>query len=295
MSGIQVNAFGGLNLIGNGLSFHSFPTRHVEELLGFLLLNQNKALDREFLIELLWPNDISEHKRGRLSTVLWRLRRIFRQLGFSAESFLHSTHDLIVFNLTDDFQFDVTSFEQHLDAARVEVEDTAKMTELTKAIDLYQGDLYDGIFSDWCLIEREHLAISYLHALKELMYCNYRQNNFAKAIEIGQAIVNEDPLREEVHRALIIYHGRLGNRAAAAVQFQRCADYLMTELQVLPMPATVVAYQNIMNASVTNNFDTHNSELMKQAHRAHTEFRRAADKLNKILHEIEISKSAAIS
>ncbi len=290
MSSLQANAFGGLNLIGNGQVIDSFPTRHVEELLGYLLLNRNKPVDRDFLIELLWPNENPEDMRRRLSTVLWRLRRVFRQMGFDAESFLRSTQELISFHPTEELHFDVFNFEQHLNAARSENADATKIIELKKAVDLYKGELYEGIFSDWCLIERERLALSYLQTLIELMNCYFRQNDFAKAIEIGQRITKIDPLREEAHRTLILCYGRLGNRAAAAVQFQLCADHLMTELEVLPMPDTVMAFKQIMNMSVSNIPDSSNPELLKQAHRAHAEFRRASNKLNKILYEIENSK-----
>ena len=291
MACLQVKGFAGLELSGNGLSILSFSTHHVEELLGYLLLNQNKTFDRDYLIELLWPYDVSENNRGRLNTVLWRLRRIFRQMGFSAESFLQSSQDLIIFSPTEDLQFDVYSFRHHLDAAWAAKDDSTKIVELTKATDLYKGDLYAGILSDWCLIERERLARNYLKALNELMQCYMRQNNFAKAIEVGQTIIGEDPLREEVHRALIACYGRLGHRAEAAAQFQQCADYLMVELQILPMPDTVSVYQQVMTASIMNILDTPNSELLKQAHRAHTEFRQADDKLNKILDEIENSRT----
>lgn len=291
MSSLKVNGFGGLELHGNGLSIHHFPTHHVEELLGYLLLNQKKPCGRDSLIELLWRNEVSESVRGRLNTVLWRLRGLFRQLGFSAQSFLVSTRDLIVFDPTVPLQFDVDNFEHHLRAAYAAAEDTTKACELTKAIDLYQGDLYEGVFTDWCLVERERLARMHLQALGELMYCFVRQNAYQGAIEVGQTILNEDPLREEIHRVLIYCYGRLGYRAEAAAQFKLCTDNLMSELQVFPMPDTVVTYQQIMTRYLNNSRDTSKFDLLKEAYRAYADFQLAGEKLIKVLDKIDESKT----
>lgn len=284
---LNVKGFAGLELSSNGLSIHHFPTHHVEELLGYLLLNQNKYCGRDNLIELLWPYDVSENGRGCLNTVLWRLRCLFRQLGYSPQSFLVSTRDFIVFNPTVPLQFDVDIFENHLNAALATAEECTKLVQLSKAIDLYQGDLYAGIFTDWCIVERERLARMYLQALGELMYCHMRRNEFSEAIEVGQTILNIDPLREEVHQALIACYGRLGYRAEAVAQFQQCADYLMAELQVFPMPDTVAIYQQIMTACLNNDCDQLESELLKEACRAYADFQRAGDRFVKILDEID--------
>jgi len=288
---LQVKGFAGLELCGNGYSIHNFPTHHVEELLGYLLLNQNKACGRDNLIELLWPYEVSKNSRACLNTVLWRLRCLFRQMGYKAQSFLCSTRDYIIFAPREDLQFDVASFESHLEVAWTAEEDNIKLVELTKAIDLYQGDLYTGIYCDWCLLERERLARKYLQALGELMYCHIRLQDYDKAIEFGQIILEIDPLREEVHHALISCYGRLGYRAEALAQFQLCTHYLMHEVQVLPMPDTVLTFQQAMAGCANNYLDTQSSELLKPAHRALAQFQQAGNELHKILSEIDRSKT----
>jgi DNA-binding SARP family transcriptional activator len=191
--------------------------------------------------------------------------------------------------------FDVESFEQQLDVAWAAKEDAAKSDALTKAINLYQGDLFTGIYGDWCLIERERLAQKHLQALGELMHCHIRQNNFDMAVEVGQSILTDDPLREEVHRDLIFCYGRLGRRAEAAEQFQLCADYLMLELKVYPMPDTVSTYQQIVTGAMSQSLAGTNRDLLQRVNRANAEFQQAGNKLIKILNEIEYLNSRAIS
>ena len=295
MSQLHARGFGGLELTGNGLAIQSYPTRHVEELLGYLLLNQHQAYSRDNLIELLWPHEPSENSRGRLSTVLWRLRGIFSRLGINANSIIQTNRDHITFAPSEPLPFDVESFEHQLDLAWAAREDTAKMAALARAVDLYKGDLFTGIYGDWCLIERERLSQKHLQAQGELMHCHIHQNNFAMAIELGQSILANDPLREEVHRDLIFCYGRLGRRAEAAAQFQLCMDYLMLELKVYPMPDTVSIYQQIMTTSMSESFPVSNRDLYERANRANAAFQQASNRLVKILNEIENLNSVTIS
>jgi DNA-binding SARP family transcriptional activator len=295
MSCLQVKGFAGLELRANGCSIGSFPTHHVEELLGYLLLNQNKTVSRDLLIELLWPFEVSNNGRSCLNTVLWRLRCTLRQLGFKAGSFLVSTRDEIVFSPTVPIQFDVELFSERFEKAMSAQNDTTRIVELSKALELYQGDLYSGIFSDWCLIERERLARMYLQALGEMLYCNMRQKDYAKAIIVGQTILDNDPLREEVHRALILCYGRLGHRAEAWDQFQTCTQSLMSEVQVLPMADTVRIFQQVMNACANNCLDTPDTDLLKPAHQALAQFVQAGDRLHDLLDEIDSSRTLMLS
>ncbi len=295
MSRLQVKGFGGLDLSGNGRAVHSFPTHHVEELLGFLLLNQNRACSRDQLIELLWPHDATVNGRHCLSTVLWRLRGVFRQLGLSARSYLRTTRDYVIFSPSRPLNFDVESFQQQLDIAWSTKQDDARIDRLCRAIDLYQGDLYGDIFADWCLIERERLARMHLQALGDLLHCYIRQRELSKAVDIGQRILSIDPLREEIHRALIYCYGQLGYRSEAAAQFHLCADSLMNELQVLPMPDTVCIYQQILAGCTNYGQSRLNYELLARARKANIEFQQAGDKLIRILDEIENMDAATFT
>jgi len=154
-------------------------------------------------------------------------------------------------------------------------------------ITLYQGDLYAGIYSDWCLVERERLAQRHLQALDKLMQCHIGRNDFEMAIEVGQSILSIDPLHEEVHRNLIFSYGRLSRRSEAAAQFQLCADRLMLELKVFPMPETVRVYQQVMTTSMGKSLPDSNRVLIERANRANAAFQRAGSNLLQILAEIE--------
>ncbi len=113
---------------------------------------------------------------------------------------------------------------------------------------IYRAELLEGIYNDWCLIERECLARINLHSLGQLMACYIDRGAIEKAIEVGHGILDADPLREEVHRVLINCYGAIGRRSDAVRQFQRCANSLLQELGIFPLPETIQAYQTIVAA-----------------------------------------------
>lgn len=293
---LQVFAFGKLRLQCGDKLVDSFPTRHVEELLGYLLLHPQTPHPREKLIDILWPYSVSDNDRGRFSTVLWRLRTLFDQLNMPADSYLRVTRDWISFSPQEPYNLDLQQFEGLLHKAQGAVGDPFQEQCLLEAAAVYQGDLYDGIYADWCLVERERLARLYLRTLGQLMASLMQRQTYGEAVVIGREILKRDPLREEVHRALMRCYWLLGRRSEAVRQFQSCSHLLMQELQVLPMPDTIALYNQIITDRVTtysipplseNLFapSQHGYHELTPLQTAFVEFQRAADRLNKLLDE----------
>jgi hypothetical protein len=78
-------------------------------------------------------------------------------------------------------------------------------------------------------------------------------------------------------------------------RFQQCAHYMISELQVYPMPDTVRVYQQIMAGYMNNNVARSNGDMVERARRANIAFQKAGNKLIRILDEIENLQSATIS
>ncbi len=281
MTNLRITGFGKLSLACGSRCVHTFPTRQVEELLGYLLLNQAVAHDREKLIDTLWPARSPVNGRGSLSTVLWRLRNIFRQLGFRACVFIDITRDTVSFAPQCEIQFDVHCFERLLAKARSERSLPDKEAVLEEAVGLYQGELYTSICADWCLVERERLARLHLRTLGRLMYCHMQRESYRQAIDLGDRILGEDPLREEVYRAKMTCYAHLGQRAQVAGEFKQCADKLLTQLAILPSPQTIRTYQKSMQTTIMPG-DRHQEQRLQQAF---MEFQWASERLNRLLDE----------
>lgn len=285
MSSLQVRVFGKLRLQYGDEIVAAFPTRRVEELLAFLLLHPSERHSREKLIDTLWPDASLQNGRASLSTALWRLRNIFGQLGLPAESYLEATRDWVRLQASDSLEIDLVSYQRRLAAADNALDGATCEEDLRVAVSLYEGAFCEGIYAEWCLLERERLERSYLWALGKLMAFQMARQAYDAAADIGQDILRRDPLREEVHRAIMICYWKVGQRARAVRQFQRCSHSLQAELGILPMPETLSLYRRIVEERLLElSFDGLLPGSQKEAlQAAYANFLVAAEDLNSLL------------
>ena len=278
MTALHIQAFGRLRLQYREIVISSFPTRHVEELFAYLLLHPKMDHHREKLIALLWPDGSPEKARGRLSTALWRLRTLFAELGLETAVILPTSRDWIAFSPDCPLSCDLTHFAEALTQA-AQADGAARERWLQTAVSLYQGDLCAGLYADWLLIVREQLARHYLQALGDLMAACLARHAYAEAATYGQTILAADPLREEVHRALMRCYWQLGQPTQAIQQFHHCATLLLDELHILPLPETRALYQQILEERLPHSPTNTNPAL----HAAYRDFLHAGDRLNALL------------
>lgn len=246
MADLQVRVFGKLRLQSGQVRVETFPTRRAEELLAYLLIHQRARHSREKLVDTLWPGATLSNGRASLSTTLWRLRSVFDRLQLPPADYLQASRDWISLEPSSALESDHSAFEREVLAAERAVDEADRRRRLRRAVKLYRGPFCEGIYAEWCLRERERLERLYLRALGQLMAEHIGQGRYQEAIVAGQSILDRDPLREEVHRALMRCYWKQGQRAAAARQFQLCANLLQQELQILPMPETITLYRDIV-------------------------------------------------
>ncbi|MFN2189369.1 MAG: BTAD domain-containing putative transcriptional regulator, partial [Candidatus Promineifilaceae bacterium] len=261
-----------------------FPTRRVEELLAFLLSNQQREHTREQLIEILWPEFTLSNGRASLSTALWRMNTVFRSMGLPPDRYVNSSRDWISLTPTHPFKIDSVEFETFVDQAEQEQEREKRLVLLGQAVRVYKGVFCEGIYSEWCLIERERLERRYLWARGVLMADEINRGAYEKAILHGEAIIDADPLREEVHRALMLCYWKMGNSARAMRQFQICANLLQEELGIYPLPETISLYGEIVESRLGAAVDlSDQSAYGQQIQKAYRSFQSAASQLEKLL------------
>ncbi len=286
MADLQVRVFGKLRLQSGQYWVDAFPTRRAEELLAYLLIHRQARHTREKLIDTLWPDASLRNGRASLSTTLWRLRGVFDRLQLSATDYLQTSRDWISLAPISPLDCDHVAFERQVQAAEQADDDEARQQKLRQAVTRYKGPFCEGIYAEWCLRERERLERVYLRAQGQLVAVYFRQERYQEAINAGQRILEVDPLREEVHRALMRCYWQLGRRAAAVQQFQRCATLLQQELQILPMPETIALYRGIVEERLEELGAGPNFDIGLRL--AYDDFLRAAERLNSALDAAEV-------
>jgi len=230
-----------------------FPTRKAQHLFGYLVLHRQRFQSREALASLFWGEAPEGKARKCLRTTLWRLRSFLETEQNSTEACLLIESNEICFNRHSDYWLDVEEFENCLaglrtwDAVSSEKQHLGpeSFIALTRAVELYQGDLLEGCYEDWSLYDRERLQGMLLVTLEKLMAHYRSERKYEQALSYGQRILSYDPLLEAVHREMMRLHCLAGNRGAALRQYRTCQAILAKELGIEPMEETTTLYAQI--------------------------------------------------
>ena len=224
-------------------------TRAVESLLMYLLVQRRSTHTRESLIGVFWGEQADEQARGCLSTALWRLRRALEpDPTLHGQILLTTPQGAVGILRSDRVWLDVEAFEdvaQPLLAKPAQTLTPATAQQLKHAVSMYSGPLLEGFYEDWALRERERLHAMYINSLACLMRYCHQQADHAEAIVYAQSILEQDSLREDVHRTLMRLFHENGQRTQAMQQYEQCRQLLHHELGIEPMPETQALCRNI--------------------------------------------------
>jgi DNA-binding SARP family transcriptional activator len=202
-------------------------------------------LHRDVLAARFWPEETDQRARKALRNALWAVRQALEPDGVLKGTFVTIEGSCVGLADGSDIWVDVAEFERLLtwsgDAAHPEV----GLAPLRNAVGLYKGDLLEGFDFEWCVPERERLRLAQLGAIERLMELYMNVGDWLQAIPLGQAVLRRDPLREQIHRRLMVCHLSQGNRPLAVRQYLVCEEVLEEELGIAPMASTQQLYREL--------------------------------------------------
>lgn len=237
---LRLALLGGVEIARDAAPVRGALSAKARALLCYLVVT-GRAHSRGALAALLWGEQPEEGARANLRQALTSLRR-------AAGDHLLIARETVGFDRAAPYRLDVERFEQHLRAAAA----GGGAAHLRAAVDLYAGDLLDGLavrdaptFEEWLTVERERLRLLAVQALHELgVYHSDRAEYLAAGEALGRLLAL-DPWREDAHRQLMLVLARSGQRDAALAQYAACRRVLAAELGAEPDAATSALYERI--------------------------------------------------
>ena len=256
-SWLSVALFGGMNIRvrdDQGRDDAVALTGRPRKLFAYLALSRRITRHRHELTDVLWSDQDDATRTGSFNTTLWRLRQAIERPPLRAASIVICDRSGGVGLCGEDrLRTDVDVY------ARLVAPTLAKslhelsgrdIADLERGVALYAGDVLAGLDDEWALREREKHRRMQWNALGRLLQVDIDGSQFKQGIGRAQAILDMDPLREDVHRALIMLFMQSGQRARALRQFEACRDILRRELAIVPMPETLQLYQRISDGAI---------------------------------------------
>lgn len=253
---LEVRLFGGVRVCRNGKELPAFPTRKAAALFGYLVLHRGDSIHREIVCSHLWGDRSDAASRKALRTTLWRVRCVIEPQDADRGRYLHLDTHWVGFQPTGgDVRVDAWKLA---DAADVRPEssadgllDSARAVQLHAAVRSYTGLLMEGEdVVEWTVGEVERYRLLHLAVLERLMAHYVAAGDLIEALAMGHEILRHDPLLERVHRAVMMCHVQLGDRASAVRQYRACTEVLARELSLEPMASTVELNEQILSGAV---------------------------------------------
>ncbi|MEW5716986.1 MAG: AAA family ATPase, partial [Chloroflexota bacterium] len=220
-------------------------------LLAYLLLHRAQPHPRAVLVGQFFPELPEDRARRALTQALWHVRRVLPRLIQADADTIHIPPDAPIWVDVEEFRkYSVFSIQYSELPSQSPISNLQPpISNLQSLISLYRGDLLEGFYDDWALLERERLREMYLHALERLIQWTKSTSRYQDALTAALKLTTADPLRESAQREVMRLYFLLDRPEAALKQFAACRDILNAELALEPAPETVALAQEIAQRS----------------------------------------------
>src|SRR5262245_51730039 len=239
---MHVSLFGGFEAWLNSARIPTLPKK-AEALLAYLALNIGRSQMRDKLAALLWGDTGDIQARNSLRQAFFVLRRKFEATAATTEPILLTAGETVALNPA---AVDVDAVKFQLLIAE------GTPNELQRAVNLYTGDLLEGLnvtespFEQWLMAQRERLRELATDALRQLLAFHMSTASSEAAIQTAVQLLALDPLQETVHRSLMRLYAEQERWGAVQRQYHVCLETLRRELDALPAPETTKLWQDIL-------------------------------------------------
>jgi two-component SAPR family response regulator len=250
---LQVYTLGCFGLAANGHSLitGNWKRKQALTLMKYLITQLDRPVQRERLIDCMWPEVDEITGWGRLKVTMYYLRQQLRA-AIEGEDIIKTVGTSYVLD-SSVVWIDAKEFEKLFIDGR-HLQQQHKWAEASdrfnKAQLLYRGDyMEEDIYADWCAEERERLREIYLEVLVRMSECQAELGNYAEAVQICRKALVMDPCRESFHRALMKYYIILGHPDRAVAQFNHCKRILLKEYGEEPTPDLISLHKQILKGA----------------------------------------------
>jgi len=214
------------------------PGGHARSILGLLLLQPNRVLSPDDLIDALWRDDPPRTAPNVLQAHVVSLRRALRAGGETLVARLE-THPTGYRLRVEPGELDAETFESEVAGAeRLAPTDPVVATDtLRRALARWRGPVDAGgtesAAGAGAIARLEELRLGASETLAEL---NLRLGRAREVAADLESLARQHPFRERFHALLMIALYRSGRQAEALAAYRTARDVLVDELGVEPGP-----------------------------------------------------------
>jgi predicted ATPase/DNA-binding SARP family transcriptional activator len=220
-----------------------FKRRKTESLVAYLALHEGPQ-SREKITALFWGDINDDNARRSMRVTLADARKT---LG---EDILTGGRDTLELNLNRNIEVDSKTLLRLLQNYK-----TAPDSDLLAAIELYRGDLLEGIYDEWVFPARERYRALFLEAHFSLIERFRAAGDYPRTIHLSESLLARDPRNETALQHLLFCLAANGERERAIQRFreiQKREDFEFSELTLKLMEGIRKQENASLPARLTN-------------------------------------------
>ncbi|WP_251049588.1 BTAD domain-containing putative transcriptional regulator [Streptomyces sp. ISL-86] len=224
---------GPLQVTGQGGPVRIPPGRQ-EVILAALLLEANRVVSTDYLVDLIWDDEPPDTARTQVQICVSRLRKLFTKAEIAAAITTRPPGYVLK---TEGDLVDAAVFSRRVTDARVvgKQGDLAEAAELLRAAgELWQGDCLSGVSSETLRSKALQLDEERLTAAEARIDLELDLGRHHQLVGEIQLLVRVHPLRERLRGQLMLALYRSGRQAEALESYRVGRELMIEELGLEP-------------------------------------------------------------
>lgn len=206
--------------------------------LAMMLLDANKLVPAERLVELVWPDGAPRSARGVIHTHISRLRSVLNAADAERHGVALVSNGPGYVLRCDPQRIDVNKFMHLCAEARASADDETRIRVLDQALALWDGPALASVATEDVRTRlTRHLEEARLLALEERIDAHLRLGRHTEVIHELTELEAQHPYRQQLVAQLMIALHRSDRGPDALSAYQKLYHRLDTELGVEPAPA----------------------------------------------------------
>ncbi len=194
----------------------------------------NGYVNRDVLIEMLWPDQDPVKTKNRFHVTMTTMRRVLEpDLPDGApSSYISRVGDTYRIDLGQGGQVDTHHFSDLVTRAKEEKAPCRRaINNSIEAVSAYTGDmLAEDLFCSWCSEIRDNLKRDYLDTLESIFTYFENCGDWDQCMLYAEKYLAADRAAEKIYRILMRCYAATGNPTMVASTLKRCKENLLVEL-----------------------------------------------------------------
>jgi len=229
-------------------SWHNKPAKLVFE---YLIAKHGSPVNREALMEMLWPEQNPASAANNLKTAVYDLRDTLKELFDPKIPLVQFSQGKYLINPEIEVLTDADEFElRWRNGKKLEKTGDAETSrhEFEAAEALYHGDfLEEELYEEWTIPRREELKDIYLLLLDKLADAAINSGDYESCVTYCHKILAKDTCREDTYRMLMQCYSRLGQKQNSLRWYEKCKLTMQRELGSPLTPETESLHKRLMS------------------------------------------------